>query len=153
MVPRDNSGAFPLFSFRSSYDNGQWYNLSFAISGNQTILSVTHTGTEIDDTRSVQLPDAFSLQGGARMVIGGRRVSFAGDIKNLGLSSDKTASQGLILRDLVGSHWIKDDGVSYEGIIKGDVRQYELLFYLMYDESCQFESVNYLVALNRYLCP
>lgn len=74
----------------------------------------------------MQLADTFSVQGGAHIVIGGRRVPFAGDIKNLRLSSDETTSQSLILRDLVGSHWIKDDGVSYEGIIEGDVRQYGL---------------------------
>ncbi len=60
---------------------------------------------------------------GAQIVIGGTRVSFAGDIKNLRLS-DRAASQNLMLRDLVGSEWMKDDGVSYEGIIEGDVRLY-----------------------------
>ena len=62
------------------------------------------------------------MQDGAQIVIGGRSVAFAGDINNLRLSN-RTASQSLILRDLVGSEWIRDDGVSYDGIIKGDVRQ------------------------------
>jgi hypothetical protein len=57
------------------------------------------------------------MQDGTQIIIGGRRVSFAGDIQNLRLG-DTTASQ----RDLVGSEWIRDDGVSYEGIIEGDVR-------------------------------
>lgn len=76
----------------------------------------------MDDTSSVELADKFPMQDGARILIGGRGVLFAGDIKNLRLSSDETLSQSLILRDLVGSHWIKDDGVSYEGIREGDVR-------------------------------
>jgi hypothetical protein len=62
------------------------------------------------------------MQDGAQIVICGSEVAFAGDINNLRLSN-RTASQSLILRDLVGSEWIRDDGVSYDGIIKGDVRQ------------------------------
>ena len=61
------------------------------------------------------------MQDGARIVIGGGKVSFAGDIKNLRLSGT-TGSQNVMLRDLVGSEWINDDGVSHEGIIQGDVR-------------------------------
>ena len=110
-----------VFFHRSTYSNGQWYNLLLTVTENQTSLSVTHTLSNTQDTRAIQLEEGFSLQDGAQIVIGGRTVSFAGDIKNLKLSNT-TASQNLMFRDLVGSEWIKDDGVSYKGIIEGDVR-------------------------------
>ena len=112
-----------FFSNRSTYSNGQWYNLSLTISKNQTTLSVTHTGSNTQDSRTELLERGFTMPDGAQIVIGGTRVSFAGDIKNLRLS-DRAASQNLMLRDLVGSEWMKDGGVSYEGIIEGDVRLY-----------------------------
>ena len=48
------------------------------------------------------------------------RIPFAGDLKNIWLSS-KDMSEEMIKRDLVGPEWIKDKGVGYEGIIKEKV--------------------------------
>ena len=94
--------------------------MSFLVSDKEVTLNITNTPSNVYDSNSIQLEDGSRIPNGVLLVIGGTRVSFAGDIKNLKLN-DKSSLKNVTVKDLVGEQWIKDVGVSYEGIIQGDV--------------------------------
>lgn len=137
-----SSRRITITSTQSSYADGKWYHVRFNVTDNTAILQINTTDSAILDVRSVHLTDARYTQDGSILIFGGTkgnstmgsliRAPFAGNMKNIWLSSGDMIEE-LTKRDLVGTDWIKDKGVGYEGIIKEKIYSgYRFYGYLPY---------------------